>query len=83
MDIVIKDRRLGRAVLWGRCRPRIIIHWVNGGATAINAERLKIVNAAGTGGNVRRWNAMQPCAAFVDCNSPSSDGHIAGNRFYI
>ncbi len=32
---------------------------VNGGAISIDAGRLKIVNAAGSGGNVRRWVAME------------------------
>ena len=32
---------------------------VNGGATSIDAGRLKIVNAAGTSGNVRRWIDME------------------------
>jgi hypothetical protein len=32
---------------------------VNGGAISIDAGRLKIVNAEGTAGNVRRWVAME------------------------
>ncbi|MCF7817298.1 MAG: hypothetical protein K9M54_05390 [Kiritimatiellales bacterium] len=31
---------------------------INGGATSIDAGRLKLVNAAGTGGNVQRWVDM-------------------------
>ena len=32
---------------------------INGGAISIDAERLKIVNAAGSPGNVRRWVDME------------------------
>jgi len=32
---------------------------INGGATSIEAGQLKVVNAAGTAGNVRRWVAIE------------------------